>query len=426
MRPRHWSAVALALVIPCCVATGAGAQSLIEHYTAGLQARAAGNFDVYRSEFEAAEQLERGHAVLEFHLARACAQTEDPAAALDWLRKSLLQGAWMDVRTDQWLAPLQGAPGWDATLALADSVGGYHGHGQPGFELQESDLHPEGIEYDPVSQRFLLGSLKRKILWVDHDGNCTEFVAPAADGVLAVLGLRVDPVRRRLWAVSLGDDNLTPLTTEETGATRLHCWSLEDGSLLGRWDAPTDSLRHGFNDVALLPDGSAITTDGFAGALYGVAIGDEALHEVVAAGGLRGPNGLVVRDDGAHAWVSEYVYGVAFVDLETGATEQLKVPADIALIGVDGLYYREGELIAVQNYAGLNRAAAFRLSPDGKAVTAVRVLEAHHPRVSDPTTGVIVDGEFWYIVNSNIAGYDRHDDEDPAALGTVLIQRVGL
>ena len=80
-----------------------------------------------------------------------------------------------------------------------------------------------------------------------------------------------------------------------------------------------------------------------------------------------------------------------------------------------------------RNYAGLDRAAAFRLDESGSRVAEVRVLEARHPRMEDPTTGVIVGDEFWYIANSNIAGFN-HAETTPTreAWGTVLILRVQL
>ena len=86
---------------------------------------------------------------------------------------------------------------------------------------------------------------------------------------------------------------------------------------------------------------------------------------VLGPGSLRGPNGITLSADGTHAYVAEYVYGIARVDLAAGSFVPVAVPATIAMIGVDGLYLRGNELVAVQNYAGLDRAAAFRLDESG-------------------------------------------------------------
>ena len=57
--------------------------------------------------------------------------------------------------------------------------------------------------------------------------------------------------------------------------------------------------------------------------------------------------------------------------------------------------------------------AAMRARADGNfeqyhvEIAAADALLPGHPRVDDPTSGVIVDGEFWYIANSHIAGFDH-------------------
>lgn len=408
------------------LATGSSAQTLVEHYTAAMRARADGDLATYHDQMEAALAIEPGHAVLQFHLGRGCAGLERSTEAFDWLRRAYHQGAWMDPRTDPFLEPLHDREGWNALVALADSVGVHHGPGLVGLELSEFDLMPEGIDYDPPTDRFVLGSAhKRKILLVDRDGTTEEFVQPGQDGVLGVLGVRVDSARRRLWAVSVGDATLIGEAPDAEGLSRVHCWSLEDGRLLGSWSSPADSMVHAFNDLALREDGRAVITASGSGALFEAALGEDELRELLAPGTLRGPNGIAIRAD--TAWVSEYVYGVARLDLQTLAITRLSVPDDIALIGVDGLYLHGSELVAVQNYAGLDRVAAFVLDRSGNAITSARVLESRHPRAHDPTTAVIVDGEAWYIANSHIAGFDaRTDAPDAGTWGTVLVLRAPL
>lgn len=418
--------IALALAL-CLFAAPAVGQTLVDHYVAAMQARGEEDFATYLAEMEAAIALEPGHPVLQFHLARACANTGEPERALDWLGRALGQGAWLDLANDPWLEPLHDHSEWPAMVEFANDKGAHRGPGIAGFELEEFDLLPEGIEHDGVTGRFLLGSGKRKIIQVAPDGTPSELVSPARDGLLVPLGLRVDEERRRLWAVSVGDPAMGPIEEHEAGTTALHCWSLDDGSLLGRWSPPADTLEHGFNDVALHPDGSVVVTDPGCGGLHAARIGEDAMRAVLAPESLRGPNGIAISDDGTVAYVAEYVYGVSRVDLAQATFAAVEVPENVALIGVDGLYLHEDELVVVQNYAGLDRVAAFELDESGTKVVSARVLESRHPRMKDPTTGVIVDGEFWYIANSNIAGFN-HAEQTPTReeWGTVLILRVPL
>ena len=196
------------------------AQTLVEHYVAAMQARGEEDYATYLSEMEAALEIEPGHPVIQFHLARACANTAEPEHAIDWLGRAFMQGAWLDIGIDPWLEPLHDHTEWPSMLALAGRTGAHQGRGVAGFELEEFDLLPEGIEHDPVSDLFLLGSAKRKIITVSRDGSTTEFVAPRQDGLLVPLGLRVDAERRRLWAVSVGDPVMVRSRRTRTGALR--------------------------------------------------------------------------------------------------------------------------------------------------------------------------------------------------------------
>jgi hypothetical protein len=418
---------AILTIIACLLTLPASGQTLVDHYRAAMTARGEEDFSTYLAEMEAAIALEPGHPVLQFHLARACANTGEPEHALDWLDRALRQGAWLDIASDPWLEPLHEHSEWAAMVEFASSKGAHLGPGTAGFELEEFDLLPEGIEYDRVTDHFFLGSGKRKIIRVSREGAAIEFISPARDGLLVPLGLRVDEERRRLWAVSAGDPAMGPVEEDEAGTTALHCWSLDDGTLLGRWSPPADTLRHGFNDVALHPDGSVVVTDPGCGALYAARLGENSMLTVLPPESLRGPNGIAISPDGGVAYVAEYVYGVARIDLQEATYSPVAVPENIALIGVDGLYLHGNELVTVQNYAGLDRAAAFELDASGTRVISARVLESRHPRMQDPTTGVIVDDELWYIANSNIAGFN-HAEQIPTReeWGTVLILRVPL
>ena len=71
------------------------------------------------------------------------------------------------------------------------------------FTLAERDLVPQGIAWDARDKAFFVSSIrKRKIVKVKPraeggPADCEDFVGPGADGIDSILGLRVDPVRRR-------------------------------------------------------------------------------------------------------------------------------------------------------------------------------------------------------------------------------------
>jgi hypothetical protein len=78
----------------------------------------------------------------------------------------------------------------------------------------------------------------------------------------------------------------------------------------------------------------------------------------------------------------------------------LDAPEDAALTGIDGLLLWRGDLVAIQN--GLRPHRILRLRLDGKAsrVESVAVLERAHPRWDEPTLGVLVGADLYYVATS--------------------------
>jgi hypothetical protein len=74
-----------------------------------------------------------------------------------------------------------------------------------------------------------------------------------------------------------------------------------------------------------------------------------------------------------------------------------------------------------------HRVARFTLSPAGDRVLRAEVLERAHPRYDEPTLGVLVDGELYYIAN---AQWERFGEDGriakPEALRTPAVLRLRL
>jgi len=65
-------------------------------------------------------------------------------------------------------------------------------------------------------------------------------------------------------------------------------------------------------------------------------------------------------------------------------------------------YFLKNSLIAIQNGFGPNRIVRLQLAPDGKSVVSGKLLEFRSPNLELPTTGAILNGRFYYIVNAQI------------------------
>jgi hypothetical protein len=97
-------------------------------------------------------------------------------------------------------------------------------------------------------------------------------------------------------------------------------------------------------------------------------------------------------------------------------------------VGIDGLYFDRGRLVAVQNGVEPVRLIEIRLTPDGCAVASQQVLEARTPTLASPTTGALVDDFFYFMANTQ---GDAIDDDGRllkplASLAPVAVRRLQL
>jgi hypothetical protein len=79
------------------------------------------------------------------------------------------------------------------------------------------------------------------------------------------------------------------------------------------------------------------------------------------------------------------------------------------------IYIDHGELIAVQNGTSPERVVVFTLDAGRTKITGERIIERSTPTLGDPTHGVIVDGDFFYIANSGWDSIDEKGNMKPGA-----------
>lgn len=287
---------------------------------------------------------------------------------------------------------------------------------QVAFQLEERDLFPEGIAYDPVTERFFLGSLRKsKIIGVSMAGEVGTLLDREALGTGGILGMVVNPRERVLWAAfhqaadQVGADPTVPFRTG------IHRIDLEDGRLIRSYSVEKLEENHLFNDIALAADGTVYITSFATGTLYRISSESDELEEWLAMPEGVSTNGIAMGPDGRFLFVvgSDQIYRV---EIETGETVQLGVPDGESLGYGDGLYFHDGGLVILAVHAEddeyHHRVLRLHLSDDLSAVTRIQVLDQDHPLYAFPTTGALVAGWLYYIAS---AQFDKLDGEGNVA-----------
>ena len=257
-------------------------------------------------------------------------------------------------------------------------------------------FHPDGVTYDALRRRFCIGSVRlRKVSCKNADGTIAHYGSKA--GVWSVLGVAVAK-NGHIWLATAALPETPGFTAEMRGKTALVEIDPARDSVVQRIEPPNDSLQHSFGDIAIAPDGTVFVADA-AGTLYRVEAGK--LEAVGAARSWVSPQGITFAQDGKQLFVADYSRGVFRVEPVTGKTTQLVAPPGTTLLGIDGLSYHKGTLIAIQNGIRPYRVVRLQLDNAGARIRTIEVLESNHPLFDEPTTGVVVGDRFYFIANSH-------------------------
>jgi hypothetical protein len=302
------------------------------------------------------------------------------------------------------------------------------------FTISEKDLIPEGIAYDPVTERFFVSSTyKRKIIEVEkRTGKWKEFIAEGEDRIPGVIGMRVDAKRRHLWACAATAGEGMPVRGLEsvTNQTALYQYDLRSGKLIQKFLIENDTVFHFLNDVAVAPDGKVYVTDTGAGRIYSTNNTTGKLELFVQLDGYM-PNGI--------DWTSDRdlvvaVYGnpnaLIRLDPKTKQVSVITLPPN-EKVTADGLYFYKNSLIAVQPNNPQRVIMRYNFKIKTEINEIVSLGNQNHPVFFQPTTGVIVADEFYFIANSQLQHFRKMFAEGKGkypmnALRDVVIMKVKL
>ena len=355
-------------------------------------------------------ELTDGRPDFKCRLARIDAELGSADAALQELSLCIRSGlVFKDLATDPKLESVRALGGFAAlereSRRQALPAASYATH----LALKDRDLIAEDVSYDPARQAFYVSSVReRKILIVEADGAVQDFITAAQSPMWGVYALALDAARGVLWATTIASAESPPFESRDEGASAVLKFDLRTRALLARYELH-DGRHHGFGDVTLADDGGLFVSDGIDGGVYRIAAGDGAeLRTIVAVGSFRSPQTPALVAGTGKLLVPDYTRGIGVVDLQGGAVSWLPHPAELALFGIDGLYLAGRTLVAIQNGTVPERILLMTLDRTCTRITDWHAVVAHVAALGDPTHGVFVGPQFYFIANS---GWDRVKDD---------------
>jgi len=376
--------------------------SLKKHLQLSLKAYQSKDYSEYHRLMSRIVDLEPKNYRYRYNLACACALNGDLQSTVKILRFLLDEDYDLALlaETDSDFNPIRNAVSFQEIIKRIKEKTKPLNNSYIAFSIPEKDLIPEGIAYDPVEESFYLGSIQKcKIIKIDNKKRISDFTKPRQDGLVPVLGMRVDSKRRNLWAVTSYGFYKANIPQELLGTTGVFKYDLQTKKLLKKYMLPQEE-NHMLNDLTIDSNGDVYVTDWRIPAIYMISVDKDNIEKFIDLP--RRPNGIDFSSD----WTKLFIAGdgIGVLELSTRTFSELKHPINMFLSG-DGLYYYRNSLIAIQN-GGLRKVTRFYLNEDQNEIIRSKALEAYHLLFNLPTTGVIIGNHFYYIANSQIREYD--------------------
>jgi sugar lactone lactonase YvrE len=392
------------------------------HYRVAVEAYEAGDRSAYLEHARQAQALRPDHGGVTWALASAQALTGDTASAFRTLRHFASLGYSGDLAADSDFAGLRGGEAYTELTRRLERNRAPLVASRVAFELPVAGPLPEGIAYVGKPAGFLVGSVRSgQILRVTADGRTAEFAA-VEGGRWAPLGLRVDERRGALWVAAAALPQTAAYQPADSGRSAVLRYDLRSGRLTHRYE-PRDADAHTIGDLIVTRAGDVFATDSRAPVVYRIGAGTDSLERFVQSPLLLSAQGLALTDDERTLYVADYARGILRVNLADRGVTLVRTADSVLALGIDGLYYRAGRLIGIQNGVTPHRVVRLDLTPAGDRILEARVLERAHPRYDEPTLGVVVAGELYYIANSQ---WERFGQDGTVADSTALQRPVVL
>jgi len=393
--------ISLSVAIFVVLATSTFAQTAAEMAKArqaeqsAIKAYQAKNYVEFLAQMKLANAARPNHPRLIYNLASAYATAGESEPVYALLERLANMGLFFDIAKDADFGMFTGSGRFNAIEAKFAENKKAVNNSTRAFSLNDKTLISEGLAYNAKEQTFYVGSVHQRKIVAVKNGVATDFSSPA-DGLWSVLGMRVDLARGWLWVCTAAFPQMRGFDLKEKGKSGIFKHDLRTGKLVKKYILPNGD--HALGDVLIGRDGAVFATDSNSPVIYKIDPKRDELEEFVRSDNFASLQGLAFSSGDKELYVADYSKGIFRVDMATKQVVQLKADENVTLLGIDGLYYYRGRLIAIQNGITPNRVVSFKVS--GDRIDEFKSLEANHADFMEPTLGTLIGDEFYYVANS--------------------------
>lgn len=376
----------------------------------GVAAAEANDVATYLAKMEEAVALRPDIPRLLSHLAAAQTAAERPDEAVATLERLAALGIVWPLADAEQFAPLRGRADFAEVVRKIAANDRPKGKGELAFTLRPMTGLIEGIAWREKTGAFYFGDVNGRAVWLRTKEGKLRRLTPEGDELLGVFGLAVDEANGALWAATTAVSAMRGYTPEMQGSAALAEIDLETGAIRRTLPVPPPERGEAMNllgDLAIGPDGSIYLPDTGEPCLWRLAPGGDALERFLESQEFLSLQGMTILPSGV-AVVSDRINGLLRVELGSGNVARFESPADVTLVGIDGVAVGRGNFVfAVQSGESPMRVLRIDFDPAAESVRSVTVLESAHFTMAAPTLGCLGPaGDFYFVGNGGWHHFD--------------------
>jgi len=365
------------------------------------EAYVAKDYVAFRDTMKQIHKMRPNNGNYMYQLVIAHALLDEKRDAYDMMLRMQQQGLAYDFSKVDSTMNIRGTEVFDYVNDMMVMAAATVGESETVFTLPASVLLPETIAWDNSRQKFLIGTIATgSILAVGKDGQSTELLkADAENKMWSVLDILVDEPRKRLWVTSAATAGFIGLDPAEKGRSALFEYNLETLELIQSYPVPVDGRSHSLGSMVLSPNGDIYIADRILPIIFSKPANGKQLKVAVASREMVSMRGLAMQPDGNIMYVADRELGILVIDIAAKRAGKLKIPDNLNIGGIDGLYLWNNHLVIIQNGNKPQRVMRLELDATGTQVAQVRPLAVAQAEFDFPNYGVIVGEDIIYFAN---------------------------
>lgn len=378
-------------------------QNYVDYYNTGISHFNKAEYKDFVEALSKADSLRPNHPTITYNLAIGYAKLNKFEKAFHVLKKRMGYSAGETFLEDEEFLGLRETEYFNQLERYYLEQNETHEKSNIAFQIDKKGFHPEGIDYDEESERFYITDIHQGlIVSFSKDGNEKEIVSNVFEqGFWGLFGIKTDKIDNSIvWVTSSAVPEFKHYQESDKGRSVLLKISKKTGKVLRSYEV-SGGQPHLFGDLLVTDNGDVYVTDSIQPHIYKLNRTTNTFDLFISNDLVWNLQGIAISKDNSHLIISDYILGLLRVNIDSKKITMLLGDINHKTRGSDGIYLIDERLFLIQNGTSPVRVSYLTLNNDGSATNKeVHIVDQNVNEMTDPTLGVVIDSEFYFIGNS--------------------------